>query len=565
MRPRNLLRLCLLSRFRSFQFPISSSSHTTATTTAFQRNKIDIATTTSAAAAEAAASTPTTTTKNNARGITSTGNNSTRNAMAPPTTTTSSSASADATGKKLPAVVARLKVGDDDEDDYENEERKEGNEVTSPDPPKKGVKKVPSIHPKTIKIFNTTSYNDGNVHIEEIDPIGCAVYGIQLHKSKHPPPTDLLEVLEYEMSSRGFVVFKHQQDDLNVDELLQACCWFGGKAIHSTHGIHPATPNHNKDIFRLSNHPQFGIVGVGPQYHNDGSFLSGTFSHAVYHMVKVPDNASSGSTYFSHQGVAYDNLTEEQQEYWSRLTSVNSNSGVLHPVVHTHPISKRKSVWLHLGMTGAVIEKLCNAEDDDGGTDTGADEDTGDHDDIDIRSETAKATTRRTAAADGTAASAITAALASATTTTDETNRPNDFSLLNAAELKQLCVDYNNLLEDGLTKGYTIKYEYEQGDVVIIDNLAVGHKASSEAHVQATCEEELRIMHRVTIQAKEDFAPHFGLPQHLDIHSPKPPAFLLTENSSFSEDDDDRKDSGVGVWQGGGIGFRWDDSIHMQN
>ena len=36
--------------------------------------------------------------------------------------------------------------------------------------------------------------------------------------------------------------------------------------------------------------------------------------------------------------------------------SVNSNGGVLHPVVHKHPISGRKSIYLHLGMTGAVLE-----------------------------------------------------------------------------------------------------------------------------------------------------------------------------------------------------------------
>ena len=73
-----------------------------------------------------------------------------------------------------------------------------------------------------------------------------------------------------------------------------------------------------------------------------------------YHIVRVPEG--TGGTVFAHQGAAFDALPAADQERWQRLISVNSNSGVLHPLVHEHPISRRKSVWLHLGMTGAVLE-----------------------------------------------------------------------------------------------------------------------------------------------------------------------------------------------------------------
>jgi taurine dioxygenase len=43
---------------------------------------------------------------------------------------------------------------------------------------------------------------------------------------------------------------------------------------------------------------------------------------------------------------------------------VNSNGGALHPMVHEHWISGRKSIWLHLGMTGAVIR--VDKKDNDG-------------------------------------------------------------------------------------------------------------------------------------------------------------------------------------------------------
>lgn len=230
--------------------------------------------------------------------------------------------------------------------------------------------------------------------------------------------------------------------------------------MHSTHGVHPATPGRNQHIFRLSNDPNHGILGVGPQWHNDGSFVEGTFSHVGYHIVRVPENG--GGTYFGHQGAAFDMLPPEKQERWQRFVSVNSNSGVLHPIVQEHPISGRKSVWLHLGMTGAVIEYLPEGQ----------------------RNKTKNG---------------------------DEI----PFRLLNNFEMKELFHTYNDLLNDGVDEGYTIKYAYNEGDLVMIDNLAVAHKAAPEAH-QSSQKQGLRILHRTTVRATQPLEPGFGLPQVCD-------------------------------------------------
>ena len=133
---------------------------------------------------------------------------------------------------------------------------------------------------------------------------------------------------------------------------------FGGKRINSTHGVHPQAPN--RDIFRLSNDQEHGILGVGPQWHNDGAFLRSIFSHVAYHTIRVPEKG--GATIFSHQGAAFDALTAGEQEVWGRRVSINSNTGIVHPMVHEQPISGRKSVYLHLGMTGAVLEMKAGIE-----------------------------------------------------------------------------------------------------------------------------------------------------------------------------------------------------------
>lgn len=313
--------------------------------------------------------------------------------------------------------------------------------------------------------------------ISPLDPVGAQVEGIDLSSPQAPPP-DVVDALEREMASRGFLVFKSEKQ-LAPDDFLRASCWWGGKELHSTHGVHPATPAGNHHIFRLSNDERHGIPGVGPQWHNDGSFNTDTFSHAGYHIVRPAEKG--GGTYFAHQGAAHDALPAELKEFWSRLSSVNATTGVVHPVVHEHPISRRNCVWLHLGMTGAVIEKLPDAD---------------------------------------------------------------DFRLLDAGELRQLCHQYNDLLNAGLENGYAIAYEYRQNDCVFIDNLAVAHRAAPEAHLPAA-EQGLRIMHRSTVRGVQDLAPGFGLPLQVDIYGPNP--------------------LGEGVWHGGGIGFRWEDGIPMQN
>ncbi len=313
--------------------------------------------------------------------------------------------------------------------------------------------------------------------IEALDPIGAVVAGIDL-SAPIPPPRETLEALELEMAHRGFIVFRNERP-LTPEEFLRASCWWGGKALHSTHGVHPATPDQNRDIFRLSNDPQHGIPGVGPQWHNDGSFNPTTFSHSGYHIIRPAEKG--GGTSFAHQGAAFDALPEDRQAYWRRLSSVNSNNGVVHPAVHEHPLTGRRCVWLHLGMTGAVIETSPN---NDG------------------------------------------------------------FHLLDADELKRLCHEYNDLLNAGFRDGYAINYEYQRRDCLFIDNLAVSHRAAPEAHRPAD-EQGLRIMDRSTVRGIELLKPRQELPLQLDIHGPSP--------------------SPTGVWQGGGVGFRWEDGIPMRN
>ena len=344
---------------------------------------------------------------------------------------------------------------------------------------------IPPLDPSRAALLE-----EAGLTVRPLEPIGLEVSGADV-RSRLPEP--VIEALAVEMANRGFVVFKHQPG-LSVDELVEASKWWGAGDVHSTHGVHPATPGMHRDIFRLSNDRRHGILGVGPQWHNDGSFEAATFSHAAYYMARAPEHG--GGTHFAHQGAAFDVLPADKQAFWQRLVSVNSASGVAHPVVHRHPVSGLKSVWLHLGMTGAVIERL----PEEG---------------LSIEE------------------------LQTTPATTDQ------LRLLTAAEMTELFNDYNDLLDASFEKGFGMHYQYDDGDLIIIDNWALAHRASPEAHIPSE-QQGLRIMDRVTIRSPRELAPHFGLPQHINVAASHP----------FNRD---------GVWLAGGVGFRWKDDIPMQN
>lgn len=122
-----------------------------------------------------------------------------------------------------------------------------------------------------------------------------------------------------------------------------------------------------------------------------------------------------------------------------------------------------------------------------------------------------------------------------------------DIRLLDKQEITELFNDYNDLLNAGLAENggnYTLSYNYKEGDCIIIDNQAIAHRASEAAHADFETQ-GVRILHRTTVKGMADFNPGFGLPPIMNIQGPNP--------------------LGQGVWQGGGVGFRWDPHIRMQN
>ena len=105
------------------------------------------------------------------------------------------------------------------------------------------------------------SYLSSNgVDVHPLPLLGANVRGLDL---RNKPSEEVLEALQHVCAHWGFLNFK-DQGVMNGDEQVTASEYFGGRQMHSTHGVHPRAPN--KHIFRLSNDEQHGILGVGPQW-----------------------------------------------------------------------------------------------------------------------------------------------------------------------------------------------------------------------------------------------------------------------------------------------------------
>lgn len=74
-------------------------------------------------------------------------------------------------------------------------------------------------------------------------------------------------------------------------------------------------------------------------------------------------------------------------------------------------------------------------------------------------------------------------------------------------------IDFDNLLQQSLSAGVFISkhwnehavclwFQWEQGDFIISDNLAVGHEATPETQFPVS-EVGLRILHRTTVKGTE--------------------------------------------------------------
>mmetsp|Transcript_17043 Transcript_17043/g.54766 ORF Transcript_17043/g.54766 Transcript_17043/m.54766 type:complete len:207 (-) Transcript_17043:352-972(-) len=144
---------------------------------------------------------------------------------------------------------------------------------------------------------------------------------------------------------------------------------------------------------------------------------------------------------------AFDALPAAQREAWSRLATVNAYSGAVHPLVHLHPRTGRRTLFVHLGQTGAVARWP--------------------------------------------SAPALPAPPLEAMDPAVAPSAALGHRLLGRGAVRRLAGQLEALLSSAPHRAL---HTYRQHDLLLLDNLAVSHRAASGAH-DAAAAAGLRVLH----------------------------------------------------------------------
>ena len=345
--------------------------------------------------------------------------------------------------------------------------------------------------------------------IEQRLPFGAVVHGLNL---RDRPDAPTISAIESEVARHGFLVFPNQS--LPGDTLTRVSEYFGSGVLAARHTTHSEAVH--DDVLRLSNQGQHGVRAVGQQWHADGSFERAVFSHVIFHAQHMPP--IGGGTAIADLGAAHDALPARLRTVWASCASVNAFSGAVHPLIHKHPLTGRRLLFLHLGQTGAIVcwnstagAEACRAE----------------------KGRRSRAPHRGQSAMDPSIGP----------------SPGHDQRALGPQQVSELQRTFDALLSrTGIQTTYTYSTVGGAGDLLLLDNLAVAHRSPAEAHDPAN---GLRIIHRTTVAGTTDIdpPPASGLPPFLYIWGANPL-------------------EGSGVWQGSdeyGAGWRWNNSRVLRN
>jgi len=175
---------------------------------------------------------------------------------------------------------------------------------------------------------------------------------------------NVIDEIENLLVTYGVVFFRDQQ--LTREQHRNLVARFG--QLH----IHPAAPapeGFPEIIVIHSDAKSKGVAGSG--WHSDVSCDPQPPAASMLYMKSMP--AVGGDTLFSNMYAAYDALSDSLKTYLEGLTAVHSGADVYrggsykkeaaggrlpvseHPVIRTHPVSKRKALFVNYGFTRQLV------------------------------------------------------------------------------------------------------------------------------------------------------------------------------------------------------------------
>ena len=209
------------------------------------------------------------------------------------------------------------------------------------------------------------------IEIKPISPVlGAEVSGLDIAK---PIDKSIVSSLRQALAEHCILVFRNQS--LTPEQHIDFSRNFGTLAEHVLQDY--LLPGH-PEIYVISNVKDeakpVGRAGAGQYWHSDLSYMAKPSMGSIMFAVEVPDGR--GDTLFTNMYKAYDALPDDKKQYLDDKKAVHDFSytqqtqivgkgltqpaskdtlaktpPVSHPVIRTHPESRRKALYVNPGMT----------------------------------------------------------------------------------------------------------------------------------------------------------------------------------------------------------------------
>jgi len=212
--------------------------------------------------------------------------------------------------------------------------------------------------------------NSTSITIDKVTPhIGAEISGIDLGQPLKP---DEFEVIKTALMDNLVIFFRNQtispEQQLNIGRL------FGGLHVHPA-AMSVKTENGKElrpYVFTEKEHPEILVIhadenskrAAGENWHTDVSCDAEPPMGSILYLKEVPP--TGGDTLFSSMYAAYDALSDPMKQFLEKLTAIHDGGKVYgqrfnvpgktyprneHPVVRTHPVTKRKALYVNREFT----------------------------------------------------------------------------------------------------------------------------------------------------------------------------------------------------------------------
>ena len=218
--------------------------------------------------------------------------------------------------------------------------------------------------------------------------IGAEILGLDL---REPMSNELVAKIENALYQHAVIVIREQT--LDTEQLATFGKHFGPlqpsgrrkvKNKDADNRVQPETPNINFISNIKKNGKNMGSSDAGVYWHSDLCYEEIPSKATMLHALEIPekDGAVYGSTRFTNVAAAYDVLTKDMKARLDGLMAVNSfrymwnkkahefgrrpalsqeelnklTPDVTHPVVRTHPATKRKCLYVCEGYSSQITD-----------------------------------------------------------------------------------------------------------------------------------------------------------------------------------------------------------------